>query len=79
MSISFLNCVIIQPIKSKLTCICIRDLVHRCRDVANHSRVAECTHLSPEGEYSGLARISPISVEEHDEHRGFRVVRAAGA
>ena len=22
-----------------------------CRGVANHSRVAECTHLSPEGEY----------------------------
>ena len=26
-----------------------------CRGVANHSRVAECTHLSPEGEYSGVS------------------------
>ena len=24
-----------------------------CRGVANHSRVAECTRLRPEGEYSG--------------------------
>ena len=27
----------------------------KCRGVANHSRVAECTRLSPKGEYSGLA------------------------
>ena len=27
----------------------------KCHGVANHSRVAECTRLSPEGEYSGLA------------------------
>ena len=26
-----------------------------CRGVANHSRVAECTRLSPEGEYSGVS------------------------
>ena len=34
-----------------------------CRGVVNHSRVAECTRLSPEGEYSGLARISSISLK----------------
>ena len=51
----------------------------RCRGVANLSRVAECTRLSPEGEYSGLARTSSISLVEHDEHSRFRVVRAAGA
>ena len=27
----------------------------KCRGVGNHSRVAECTRLSPEGEYSGLS------------------------
>ena len=27
----------------------------KCRGVANHSRVAECTRLSPEGEYSGVS------------------------
>ena len=26
-----------------------------CRGVANHSRGAECTRLSPEGEYSGVS------------------------
>ena len=26
-----------------------------CRGVANHNRVAECTRLSPEGEYSGVS------------------------
>ena len=27
----------------------------KCRGVANHSRVAECTHLNPEGEYSWVS------------------------
>ena len=27
----------------------------KCRGVANHSRVAEGTRLSPEGEYSGVS------------------------
>ena len=27
----------------------------KCRCVANHSRVAECTRLSPEGVYSGVS------------------------
>ena len=27
----------------------------KCRGVANHSRVAECTRLNPEGEYSGVS------------------------
>ena len=27
----------------------------KCRGVANHSRVAECTRLSPEGVYSGVS------------------------
>jgi hypothetical protein len=26
-----------------------------CRGVANHSRVAECTRLSPDGEFSGVS------------------------
>ena len=26
-----------------------------CRGVANHSRVAECTRIGPEGEYSGVS------------------------
>ena len=28
----------------------------KCRGVANHSRAAECTRLSPEGEYSGVSQ-----------------------
>ena len=27
----------------------------KCRGVVNHSRVAECTRLSPEREYSGVS------------------------
>ena len=27
----------------------------KCRGVANHSRVAECTRLSPEGENPGVS------------------------
>ena len=30
-------------------------MVGDCRGVVNHSRVVECTHLSPEGEYSGAS------------------------
>ena len=33
--------------------VCVCDAA--CRGVANHSRVAECTRLSSEGEYSGVS------------------------
>ena len=46
-----------------------------------HSRVAECTRLSPEGGYSGSASYPSdlLMGQEHKNARGFRVVRAAGA
>ena len=38
------------------TCSALKP-IHKnwCRGVQTHSRVAECTRLSPEGEYSGVS------------------------